>query len=39
MDGNVINNPTSNTLGIVPNLDDGDIELIRLKFSLAIKID
>lgn len=39
MDGNVINDPSSNILGIVPNLDDGDVELIRLKFALAIKID
>lgn len=34
-----INDPKSNILGLVPNLDDGDIELIRLKFNLAIKID
>lgn len=34
-----INDPKSNILGLVPNLDDGDIELIRLKFNLAIRID
>lgn len=39
MDGNTINDPSTNILGIVPNLDDGDVELIRLKFALAIKID
>ncbi|CAD8052806.1 unnamed protein product [Paramecium sonneborni] len=39
MDVTILNDPLTNTLGIIPNLDDGDIELIRLKFNLAIKID
>lgn len=39
MDISILNDPLTNTLGIIPNLDDGDIELIRLKFNLAIKID
>lgn len=31
--------PKSGILGIVPNLDDGDVELIFLNFNLAIRID